>query len=153
MTIITIIIIIQIGGNGVILQWVKKHLDLNIIKSVTFIIEKDFQTKTYFCSSLNIIKIKDPNDLNMINTDSYNYSMYTTLTIKIDKTQKHSSHELFLVSNGFADSFKRKYIFCNEAYAIYDLINYLDNHPASSSATGRHVNIMNINVQLIICYV
>jgi cellulose synthase/poly-beta-1,6-N-acetylglucosamine synthase-like glycosyltransferase len=66
-----------------------------------------------------------------------------TMIIKIDNRKKHNSHEWFMGKNGFGESMKSKYMFCTDAFTmfnkscLYHLVNYMDHNENVSVATGR----------------
>jgi len=66
-----------------------------------------------------------------------------TLIIKMDNRKKHNSHEWFMGHNGFAEAMKSKYMFCTDAFTLYQksclyhLVKYMDLNDNVSVATGR----------------
>jgi len=66
-----------------------------------------------------------------------------TMLIKIDNRKKHNSHEWFMGANGFGEAVGSKYLFCTDAFTmfnkacLYHLIDYLDNNNDVAVATGR----------------
>lgn len=97
--------------------------------SITYIFEKDNKT----CI----------NQEEYEKGDEIKKELDITMMIKIDNRKKHNSHEWFMGSNGFGEATKSKYMFCTDAFTmfnkacIYHLVNYLDNNDNVSVATGR----------------
>ena len=77
------------------------------------------------------------------NNEEHKKSLNITMLIKIDNRKKHNSHEWFLGRNGFGEETRSKYLFCTDAFTMfnkscmYHLINHLDNNEDVSVATGR----------------
>ena len=95
---------------------------------------------SYFCRGT---EIKDDKiDLNGRNRNELP-RLNLTLIIKIDNRRKHNSHEWFLGHNGFAEAFQSQYVFCTDAYTLFDqqtmyeLVTYLDKHDDCCGVTGR----------------
>ena len=77
------------------------------------------------------------------NNDEKKRTLDITMLIKIDNRKKHNSHEWFMGANGFGESVHSKYLFCTDAFTmfnkacLYHLITYLDKHTDVAVATGR----------------
>ena len=66
-----------------------------------------------------------------------------SLLIKIDNRKKHNSHEWFLGAGGFAECMRAKYLFCTDAFTlfnkscVYHLLQHMEEHPSTAVVTGR----------------